>query len=68
MFVHIKFISAPRWHMFCIQKSYRLHKFVSQATPQNKAVTRDQDSKPENKPALTRNSQNDHANLTIQFK
>ena len=45
-----------------------MHKFVSQATPQNKAVTRDQDSKPENKTALTRNNQNDHASLTIQFK
>ena len=39
MFVHIKFINLPHWHTFCIQKSYRLHKSVSQARPQNRLMS-----------------------------
>ena len=38
MSVHIKFINLPRWHIFCIQKSYCLHKSVLQARPQNRLM------------------------------
>ena len=40
MSMHKKFINAPCWHIFCIQKSYCLHKSVSQARPKNQHLCR----------------------------
>ena len=39
MSMHKKFINLPCWHIFCIQKSYRLHKSISQARPQNRLMS-----------------------------
>ena len=43
---YTNYICPSLAHFFVIQKSYRLHKSVSQATPQNKAGICDQNSKP----------------------
>ena len=37
--MHIKFINLPLLHTFCTQKSYCLHKSVSQARPQNRLMS-----------------------------